>query len=279
MGKFIELPGVKTWYEVEGNGDPLLLLHAMFCTNETWGAQRPDLSAAYQVFLPERRAHGHTGDVAGPLSYHDMASDTIDFLTMAVAKPAHLVGFSDGAIVALLVAIARPDLVRKLVVIGGNFDVSGYLPEAYAMFDGMTPDDPHLADLRAQYDAASPDGADHWADVVAKLIDMFRREPHIPLEDLARIGAPTLVMVGDDDLFSMDHTVALWRAIPNSELAVVPGTSHTLVWEKPQLVNRLILDFLGNEPVATIMPMRRTVATASYFDLKKSGRVEGPERY
>ena len=263
MGKFIELPGVKTWYEVEGNGDPLLLLHAMFCTNETWGAQRPDLSAAYQVFLPERRAHGHTGDVAGPLSYHDMASDTIDFLTMAVAKPAHLVGFSDGAIVALLVAIARPDLVRKLVVIGGNFDVSGYLPEAYAMFDGMTPDDPHLADLRAQYDAASPDGADHWADVVAKLIDMFRREPHIPLEDLARIGAPTLVMVGDDDLFSMDHTVALWRAIPNSELAVVPGTSHTLVWEKPQLVNRLILDFLGNEPVATIMPMRRTVATAS----------------
>ena len=147
MGKFIELPGVKTWYEVEGNGDPLLLLHAMFCTNETWGAQRPDLSAAYQVFLPERRAHGHTGDVAGPLSYHDMTSDTIDFLTLAVAKPAHLVGFSDGAIVGLLVAIARPDLVRKLVVIGGNFDVSGLLPEAYAMFDGMTPDDPHLATL------------------------------------------------------------------------------------------------------------------------------------
>ena len=130
MGKLIELPGVKTWYEVEGNGDPLLLLHAMFCSNETWAAQRPDLSAVYQVFLPERRAHGHTGDVAGPLSYHDMASDTIDFLTLAVAKPAHLVGFSDGAIVALLVAIARPDLVRKLVVIGGNFDVSGLLPEA-----------------------------------------------------------------------------------------------------------------------------------------------------
>ena len=92
---------------------------------------------------------------------------------------------------------------------------------------------------------------------------MSRREPHIPLGDLARIGAPTLVMVGDDDLLSMDHTVALWRAIPNSELAVVPGTSHTLVWEKPQLVNRLILDFLGNEPVATILPMRRTVANHS----------------
>ena len=172
----------------------------MFCTNESWEAQRPDLSAAYQVFLPERRAHGHTGDVVGPLSYHDMASDTIDFLTLAVAKPAHLVGWSDGAIVALLVAIARPDLVRKLVVIGGNFDVSGLLPEAYAMFDGMTPDDPHLADLRVFYEAASPDGAGHWAEVVAKLVDMSRREPHIPLGDLARIGAPTLVMVGDDDI-------------------------------------------------------------------------------
>ena len=130
------------------------------------------------------------------------------------------------------------------------------------MFDDLAPDDPHLAELRALYDVASPDGAGHWADVVGKLIDMFRREPHISLVDLGRISAPTLVMVGDDDLLSMDHTLALCGAIPNSELAVVPGTSHALVWEKPPLVSRLVLDFLGSESVTTMLPIRRATTAA-----------------
>ena len=84
MGEYVELPGVKTWYEVEGQGEPLLLLHGGFVTNETWGAQRADFAANHRVFLPERRAHGHTPDVEGPLSYHDMAEDTIDFLSSVV---------------------------------------------------------------------------------------------------------------------------------------------------------------------------------------------------
>src|ERR687885_992684 len=121
VGEYIELPDVKTWYEVEGHGEPLLLLHGGFVTNETWGQQRADFAANRRVYLPERRAHGHTPDVEGPLSYHDMATDTIDFLTTVVGGPAHLVGRSDGGIVALLVAIARPDLVRKIVVTGANF--------------------------------------------------------------------------------------------------------------------------------------------------------------
>ena len=262
MGNYVELPGVKTWYEVEGDGDPLILLHGGLCTNETWGAQRPEFSAHYQVFLPERRAHGHTPDVAGPLSYDDMASDTIDFLTSVVAKPAHLVGWSDGGIVGLLVAISRPDLVRKLVVIGANFEPFAGLPGIEALMERLTADSPDLAPFRAPYEAASPDGPEHWADVVARMTAMFRREPDIPLDDLARISAPTLVLLGDDDLISLEHTIALYRAVPKSELAIVPGTSHTLLMEKPPLVNRLVLDFLANEPVATLMPMRRAAATA-----------------
>lgn len=262
MGKYVALAGVRTWYEVEGEGDPLLLLHGGFCTNETWGTLRPDFAGKYHLFLPERRAHGHTPDVEGPLSYHDMASDTINFLTTVLGGSAHVVGWSDGGIVALLVAIARPDLVRKLVVIGTNFDTSGYVPEAEAILDGLNADNPHLADLRALYDAASPDGSGHWVDVVAKMTDMFRREPHIPLGDLGRITAPTLVMVGDDDFFSVGHTMALYGTIPYSELAVVPGTSHALVWEKPQLVSRLVLDFLGNESVTTMLPIRRAAIAA-----------------
>lgn len=263
MGEYVELPGVKTWYEVEGKGEPLLLLHGALGTNERWVPQRTDFAAKYHVFLPERRAHGHTPDVDGPLSYRDMASDTIDFLNLVVTKPAHLVGWSDGGIVALLVAIARPDLVRKLVVIGAQFEPSSKLPEMRAMVESFTADSPDLATLRAMYEAASPDGADHWAEFVGKMAEMLRVEPNIALDDLARISAPTLVLVGDDDLIPLEHTIALYRAVPTSELAIVPGTSHALLREKPDVVNRLILDFLVNEPVSTLMPVRRAGASAA----------------
>jgi pimeloyl-ACP methyl ester carboxylesterase len=259
VGEYIELPGVKTWYEVEGEGDPLVLLHGGFCTNETWGQQQAHFAANHRVFLPERRAHGHTPDVEGRLSYHDMAEDTIDFLASVVGGPAHLVGWSDGGIVALLVAISRPDLVRKIGVTGANFKPA---PEIgmVEMLDGLHADAPDMAMFRAMYEVTSPDGPEHWPVVVGKMVEMYRTEPDIPIEDLGRISAPTLVLVGDDDVFPLEHTLELYRTIPNSELAVVPGTSHAHFMEKPSLVNRLVLDFLDNDPVPTMLPIRRAPA-------------------
>ena len=262
MGEYIELPGVKTWYELEGEGDPVLLLHGGFCTNETWGPQRAEFAADHRVFLPERRAHGHTPDVEGALSYHDMAKDTIDFLTSVVGGPADLVGWSDGGIVALLVAIARPDLIRKIVVTGANFKPPPEIGPA-EMLDELDADAPEMGMFRSMYEAASPDGAEHWPIVVGKLVELYRAEPNIAIEDLGRIGAPTLVLVGDDDIVPLEHTLELYRAIPNSELAVVPGTSHAHFMEKPSLVNQLVLEFLDNDPVPTMMPIRRAEASGS----------------
>jgi pimeloyl-ACP methyl ester carboxylesterase len=95
--------------------------------------------------------------------------------------------------------------------------------------------------------------------VFAKFVEMVQREPHIPVDDLARIAAPTLLLVGDDDMVSLEHAVSLYRAIPGSELAVVPGTSHGVLMEKPELVNRIVLDFVENEPAQTMLPIRRAV--------------------
>ena len=158
MGEYVELPDVRTWYEVEGQGEPLLLLHGGFVTNETWGPQRADFAADHRTFLPERRAHGHTPDVEGPLSYHGMAQDTIDFLTSVVGGPAHLVGWSDGGIVALLVAIARPDFVRKIVVTGANFKPASEIGPMAEGLDVLTPDAPEMEMFRSMYEAASSDG-------------------------------------------------------------------------------------------------------------------------
>ncbi|GGT15869.1 alpha/beta fold hydrolase [Streptomyces chromofuscus] len=272
MGDYGKLPGLETWYETEGTGEPLLLLHGGFCTNETWGAQRAVLAAEYRLFLPERRGHGHTPDVEGPLSYQDMADDTVAFVDTVVGAPAHVVGWSDGGIVALPAALARPDLVRKVVVIGANFRPSPESWAAPAMLDDVTPDSPDLALFRELYDAVAPDGAGHWPVVAARTVDMWRTEPTLTAEELGRVSAPTLVLVGDDDLVTLEHTIALYRAIPDAQLAVVPGTSHLAPLEKPGQVNRLILDHLGNEPIETMLPVRRARAAGA----TGRGRREDP---
>jgi pimeloyl-ACP methyl ester carboxylesterase len=243
MGGYVEVGALKTWYDEQGEGEPLVLLHGGMCTNATWAAQMPEFSTRCRVIAPERRGHGHTPDLEGPLSYDVMSADMIGFLDAVVGGPAYLVGWSDGGVVGLLVAMARPDLVRKLVVIGTNFDTSGLTPEAMEGFRTLSADSDDLAMLREPYQAVTPDGPGHWPAVVAKFKEMVSTQPAITVEQLGRITAPTLVVVGDDDIVTLDHTSTLFRAIPNSELAVVPGTSHFLTMEKPDLVNRLVLDF------------------------------------
>jgi pimeloyl-ACP methyl ester carboxylesterase len=264
MAGYIEIGALKTWYDEQGGGKPLVLLHGGMCTNATWAAQMPEFSTRFRVIAPERRGHGHTPDLEGPLSYDVMSADTIGFLDAVVGGPAYLVGWSDGGIVGLLVAIARPDLVRKLVVIGTNFDTSGLTPEAMEGFTTLSAESDDLAMFREPYQAVSPDGPGHWPVVVAKFKEMVSTQPAITVEQLGRITAPTLVVAGDDDMVTLDHTSTLFRAIPNSELAVVPGTSHYLAMEKPDLVNRLVLDFLEKDPVPTYMPLRRAPASAKH---------------
>ncbi len=258
MGAYVDIGGINTWFDETGSGEPLVLLHGGLCTNETWAAQIPAFAEHFRVVAPERRGHGHTADAPGPLTYDAMATDTIGFLDRVVGGPADLVGWSDGGIVALLVAISRPDLVRKLVVIGTNYDTTGLAPEVEDMFVHMTPDSDDMAMFRSLYEMHSPDGPEHWPVVFGKFAEMTQREPHIPVDELARISVPALVLAGDDDMVSIEHSAALFRSIPNSELAVVPGASHAVVIEKPELVNRIVLDFLMSEPVSTMLPIRRT---------------------
>ncbi|MGA4985554.1 alpha/beta fold hydrolase [Streptomyces cellulosae] len=257
MGDYADLAGVRTWYETEGSGDALVLLHGGLCTNDTWGAQRPDLAASYRVHLPERRAHGHTPDVEGPLSYTDMAGDTVAFLESVVGGPAHLVGWSDGGVVALLTALARPDLVRRMVVIGANFRPA---PESFVapeMLDALTPDSAGMAFFRELYAAASPDGPDHWPAVATRMIDMWRTQPTLDAGDLAAVRATTLVMTGDDDLMTLEHTAALYRGLHDARLAVIPGASHLVPLERPAEVDRMILGHLAGGESETMMPVLR----------------------
>ena len=252
MADYADLGGVRTWYDERGEGEPLVLLHGGSVDTRFFDKNVDPLADRFHVFLPERRGHGHTPDVDGPITYELMAQDTIAFLEAVVGGPAHLVGHSDGAVVAMLVALRRPDLARQLVLISGGFHRDGLMPGM-----GELDIDETVKFLGAAYGEVSPDGEEHFPVVVAKIARMAAEEPALPQSELRGVGSRTLVMFGDDDLMTLEHVIAMYEGIPNSELAVVPGTSHFLLQEKPTLCNTIIVDFLTTQPVPTVAPIRR----------------------
>jgi pimeloyl-ACP methyl ester carboxylesterase len=242
MAGYIDVAGLRTWHEVSGEGDPLVLLHGGFVGASSFFAQTPALvEAGYRVHVPERRGHAHTPDVEGPLSYSVMADDTVAYLEQEVGAPAHLVGWSDGAVVALLVAQRRPDLVARIVLIGQYYNPSGRAAGGDLVAYLNSPE--AIMFLRRAYDPVSPDGPDHFPVVHAKMMHMIATEPQIALDTLADLTAPTLVLQGDRDEVTVEHSLAVVAALPEARLAVLPGT-HTLPVERPELVNPLILSFL-----------------------------------
>jgi pimeloyl-ACP methyl ester carboxylesterase len=248
---YIDLCDVRTWYDEHGAGEPLVLLHPGGADARAWAPNLDALAARFHVFTPERRGHGRTPDVDGPITNELMAEDTIAFLERVVGASARLVGCSAGVSVALHVALRRPELVKRLVLIAGVFHRDGWVPAA------IDPDaSPHEALVRG-YAELSPDGADHFPVVSAKLARLNWEEPTLTAADLAGVTSRTLVMVGDDDEVTLEHAIAMYRGLPDAELAVVPGTSHGLLHEKAALCNELIIDFLTTDPVPTIAPVRR----------------------
>jgi len=251
VAMYVELNSVRTWYDQHGEGEPLVLLHPGGADARAWTPNLGALATRFRLFTPERRGHGRTPDVTGPITYELMTQDTIAFLEQVVGGPAHLVGCSGGAVVALLVALRRPDLARRVVLVSGVFHRDGWHPDA------IDPNAEVPEVLARGYADLSPDGPGHFAERSAKLARMNFEEPTLAASDLHTITNRTLVMVGDDDEVSLEHATAMYRGIPDAEFAVVPGTSHGLLVEKPDLCNKIIVDFLTVDPPPTIAPVRR----------------------
>jgi pimeloyl-ACP methyl ester carboxylesterase len=251
------LPNLRMWYDERGEGDPLMLLHpgGAGVDSRALTATAEALSPHFRTYTPEQRAHGRTADVEGPITFEAMAADTISFVEMVIGQPVRVLGCSDGAIVALTVAIRRPDIVRQLAFVAGVFHHDGWVE---GVLDGEPPDF-----LRESYSELSPDGPDHYGVVVAKLASMHADGPAFSGDDLGKVRCRTLIMVGDDDEVRLEHAVEMYRRVRRAELAVVPGTSHGLLVEKPELCAALLVDFLTKEPVQTFAPRRRTTMQAS----------------
>jgi len=240
---YVSLRGVSSYHETTGEGPPLVLLHGGFCSLEVLRPLARALSTAYQVYAAERPGHGRTPDRDGAYSYDEVVSDTLAYLDAMDLTDAHVVGYSDGAVAGLLLGRDHPDRVRSLVTISANLDPGGFVTEDRQ--DRAVPADA-MRSITAQYADLSPDGAGYSAVVSAKLHAMWAEEPDIAASSLTAIVAPTLVIAGQHDMVALEHTALIAESIPAAQLAVVPGTSHLLVLERPQFIGVVISDFLSD---------------------------------
>ncbi|MFG1813800.1 alpha/beta fold hydrolase [Kribbella sp. NPDC049174] len=255
MGEYIDAGGVRTYCEVTGEGDAVVLIHGGATTGESWAAQVPALAARYQVFVPDRRGHGRSPDVDGPATMDGYAADLVEFMTALRLDSAHVIGWSDGGKVAVRMALSRPDLVRKLVMIGTELTRAGGTPANDRLMTTPEGLEQLSAIARSDYERLSPDGPEHFGVVFAKWTRMWTSIPDIEPSELAHLPMPVLLMQGDDDCVRIEHNTAVARAIPDAQLAVIPGGSHAVPLEKPDLVNDLLLDFLTDPQTPKFMPL------------------------
>jgi pimeloyl-ACP methyl ester carboxylesterase len=233
-GQYIAVDDIKIYCETFGAGRPVLVLHGGLGSIEDMSYQIRALAASHFVIAVDSRGHGRSTDASAPLSYSRMSDDMVQVLDHLKVDQVDVVGWSDGGIIGLDLAMRHPERVRRLVAIGANFDVDGLdvIPTVETV-----PRTPFL------YWLLAPDPA-HWPDFYRKVVTMWRTQPQYTVSDLGHIKAPTLVMAGEYDLIKREHTDQLAQAIPGSQESVIAGATHAVALEKPEIVNSKILNFL-----------------------------------
>lgn len=241
-GHYARVNGIRMYYEVHGHGPPLVLLHGGGGSGHVFSEQIPAFAKHFRVILPDMRAHGRTSDGAGPLTYHAMAEDIVALLDHLEVPRAEVMGWSDGGIVGLDLAIHHPERVNHLVTFGANFTPDGYTQEALDWINGANAQSFGAAS-RTAYDRVAPDPS-HYETAMNRVLALWRTQPNFTLADLRSIHAPTLIAAGEHDMVRQDHTETLAHAIPGARLWIVAGATHGAIFEEPELVERTVLDFL-----------------------------------
>ncbi len=249
-GRLIAVRGSQLYIESFGHGRPILFLHGgLHFFDNSFGPQRDYFSSFRQVIGIDQRGHGHSPDTPAPFSYREMAEDTAAVITQLGIGPVDVVGHSDGADVALLLARFHPELVHLLAISGANLS-SGNSPEATARLEHYTAAQiaqhlpPMLADWKADYVKVAPRGAADWESLVSKDWQLWLTSVVLDPAELKEIKIPVLVMAGDDDLVPLDETLRLFHGLPHAQLFILPNTGHGTFTDSPALLNPTLRRFL-----------------------------------
>lgn len=246
-GQYAEVNGLRMYYETHGpaaSGRPtLVLLHGGSSTIDlSFARVLPLLAADRRMLAIEQQGHGHTADIDRPLSYAQMADDTAALLGQLRMGKIDCLGFSDGGNVALQLAIRHPDAVRRLVVAGASVRLDALTPDSLGFIKSAT-GDTWPPPVKAAYMRVAPDPK-HWDAFITKVKRLWLETPDWPESQIRAIHTPVLLMYGDHDDIRLEHAALLQGLIADSQLAVLPGTSHFLMVEQPTWVSTMAINFL-----------------------------------
>ncbi|MBR0820421.1 alpha/beta fold hydrolase [Bradyrhizobium liaoningense] len=237
---FAPVNGVKVWYATFGRGEPVILLHGGLANANYWGHQVRALQRHYQVIVMDSRGHGRSSRNQEPYGYDLMASDVVALLDHLKIKKAAIVGWSDGAIIGLDIAMKHPVRVSKLFAFAANSDPSGVADIASSDVFNT-----YIARAGDEYKRLSPTPTE-YKSFVAEITKMWESQPKWTASDLASIKVPTWIVDGDhDEAIKRENTEFMAANIPGAGLLIQPEVSHFSFLQDPEQFNDDVLHFLA----------------------------------
>lgn len=256
-GNRVEINGMTMYYEVSGEGEPLVVLHGAYMNIRSMGSIIPRLAETHRVYALEFQGHGRTTDIDRPITYPNLADDVAAFMDAVGLDSADVFGYSMGGQAGLQLAIRHPEKVRKLVAASVAYDLEGWQPAFKDVIPQMTVEMILAMPFAEEYRELAPD-PEGFPALAEKLIAL-EHEPMAWEADLRALNTPVLIITGDADVVTLEHAVALFRLLggggmgdmgqplPASRLAVLPATSHIAVITQTELLHALIEPFLQGE--------------------------------
>jgi pimeloyl-ACP methyl ester carboxylesterase len=232
-GKYYDIRGMKMYCEVYGEGQPLLIIHGNGGSIKDFSNNIPYFSKKYKVIIADSRAQGKSADAQDSLTYEMMADDYAALLTELKVDSANVIGWSDGGINGLLLAMRHPEKVKKLAVTGANLrpDTTAVPQEIWDLFK------PDFDKIKAKANKSAEDKK-QW-----KLLRLLTEQPHILTSDLGKIACPALVIGGDHDVIREEHTMQIYHSIPKAYLWILPNSGHSTPIFYSEIFNTTVHDF------------------------------------
>jgi pimeloyl-ACP methyl ester carboxylesterase len=249
-GAHVVVNGLPLYYEIHGQGRPLVLLPGGILTiGLTFGPVIGALAKDYQVIGVEPQGHGHTPDIGRPMSMDQLADDVAALLGHLGIARADVAGFSLGGMIALDLAIRHPDVVGNLVLISAPCRADGFHPETRpeqvaSSGSARLPTEAERDVWEAEYRRVAPD-PDHWQVLQERVGPLVSNFEGWSAGDLRTLGARTLILAGDTDFVRLEHAIEMFQLIPDAQLAVLPGCLHTDMTRRPDQVLAIVGPFLG----------------------------------
>ena len=237
----VPVNGVRIWYAAYGQGSPVILLHGGMANSNYWGLQIPALAPHFKLIVIDSRGQGRSTWDGKPIGYHRMASDVMAVMDALYIPKSALVGWSDGAIIGLDIAIHHPERLTRLFAFGANSNLAGVKSA-----DGSATFAEYDARTREEYRAisAEPSDLDRFSEAMSK---MWETEPDFSDAELRGISVPTWIVDGEhDEIIKREDSDHMTRLIPGARELILPRTSHFAFLQDPEQFNEVLLNFLSN---------------------------------